>query len=604
MLDSSTSRRSPTDADPMQHQARRLRIWALVVLVPVAVIGAALSFQSLYRAAEPVFGAQLALGFPLLVDFLILGASLQYVAGAKTGQPRAGWRWTAHAGVIGTLTLNAMAARTLHEVPWHITAPAVWSVLVELTAREVLGEWRATHAPLADKIPLRLWLTAPLESARTWLRIARRVEGEQAAARLDVGVHAAAVAALKLALPQRRARRVRRILVRQLRAGSLPPAAILGPLGWIDGTAGLSDVTPQAVLRAALRDTLRARGGELPQPAALTGGADAAGAAPSIGAVPGGPVATGPLPVGADGAGRTWPGPADPFPDEPPFAAPNGYPATNGYAAGYPVVNGYAPANGYAPPNGYAPANGYPAAFEPDLAVHPVPTDVAQAVAQVVTRAVAEAVTQVATAVPPVPSPSTVPLSVTDREPTPTPVPTAVRPEPLAPRGPDVIDLTDRAAFVPARTAPTQAPASAVRSSPDRSAAPARTATRPTPARPAPERVAPAAPDVASPATGSLPLAERPVSGRRPVPPITLGRTREPEPEPEETGPSSDVASTGDRFGDAVEIVRVSESISPAQLATQLRSLGWTLSDRTAGRVLSEVREHLLQTDPWALPTP
>ena len=192
-----------------QHQARTLRIWALIVLVPVALIGAALSFQSLYLAAVPVFGGRLALGFPLLVDFLILGASLQYVAGAKIGRPRAGWRWTAHAGVAGTLILNAMAARVVREVPWHVTAPAVWSVLVELTAREVLGQWRAAHIPLGDRIPLRLWLTAPLESSRTWLRIARRVEGEQAQARLDVGVHAAAVEALKLALPQRRARRVR-----------------------------------------------------------------------------------------------------------------------------------------------------------------------------------------------------------------------------------------------------------------------------------------------------------------------------------------------------------------------------------------------------------
>jgi hypothetical protein len=137
-----------------------------------------------------------------------------------------------------------------------VTAPAVWSILVELTAREVLGQWRATHAPLADRIPARLWLTAPVESARTWLRLARRLDGEQAAARLDVGVHAAAVEALKLALPQRRARRVRRILQRQLRAGSLPPSAVLGPLGWLDGTDALAEVTPRAVLMAALRSTL------------------------------------------------------------------------------------------------------------------------------------------------------------------------------------------------------------------------------------------------------------------------------------------------------------------------------------------------------------
>jgi hypothetical protein len=245
-----------SDARSARQQAARLHLWARIVLVPVAVIGAVLSFRSLYTAAAVVFGTQLALGFPLLVDFLILGASLQYVAGAKVGHGRAGWRLTAHAGVAGTLVLNALAARSLAEVPWHVTAPAVWSVLVELTAREVLGQWRATHMQLGERIPARLWWTAPVESLRTWLRMARRVDGEQAAARLDVGVHAAAVEALKLALPQRRARRVRKILQRQLRAGSLPPAAILGPLGWTDDVIALAEVTPQAVLRAALRDAL------------------------------------------------------------------------------------------------------------------------------------------------------------------------------------------------------------------------------------------------------------------------------------------------------------------------------------------------------------
>lgn len=250
----------------LPEQARVLRVWALVVLVPVAVIGAVLSFQSLYRAAVPVFGDRLALGFPLLVDFLILGASLQYVAGAKVGRPLPGWRLTAHAGVVGTLALNAMAASSVGEVPWHVTAPAVWSVLVELTAREVLGQWRATHSVVGERIPARLWVTAPVESARTWLRLVRRLDGEQARARLDVGVHAAAVEALKLALPQRRARRVRRILQRQLRAGSLSPAAVLGPLGWTDTTQGLPDLTPQGVLRAVLRETLLDQSG----PARLT----------------------------------------------------------------------------------------------------------------------------------------------------------------------------------------------------------------------------------------------------------------------------------------------------------------------------------------------
>lgn len=266
----------------MRRQAHTMAIWASIVLVPVALIGAALSFESLYRAAVPIFGPRLALGFPLLVDLLILGASLRFVAGAKVGLRRTGWRMTAHAGVTATLTLNALAAHSLRDVPWHVTAPAVWSVLVELTARDVLGEWRVTHSPHHDRISLRLWLTAPIESARTWLRMARRVHGEQAAARLDVGLHAAAVEALRLALPGRRGRRVRQILERQLRSGSLPPAAVLRPLGWGDVASTLEKITPEAVLRAALLDVLLHPGHvhqALPEPEAR--GADATSLRPS-----------------------------------------------------------------------------------------------------------------------------------------------------------------------------------------------------------------------------------------------------------------------------------------------------------------------------------
>jgi hypothetical protein len=52
-------------------------------------------------------------------------------------------------------------------------------------------------------------------------------------------------------------RGVRRILRRQLRAGSLPPVAILAPLGWThDTTAALTVVDGPAVLRAALADAI------------------------------------------------------------------------------------------------------------------------------------------------------------------------------------------------------------------------------------------------------------------------------------------------------------------------------------------------------------
>jgi hypothetical protein len=248
------------DAADLARQARRLSMWARVVLVPVAVIGAVLSYQSLYKAAQPTFGPYLAGGFPLLVDLLILGASLQYVAGAKIGRPMTGWRLTAHCGVAGTLVLNALAARELGEVPWHVTAPAVWAVLVELTGKQVLGQWRATHQGPAASIAPSLWMSSPLESFRTRLLMARTGANDAHEARISVGTAAAAREALNLSLPRRSsprrdARRVRRVVNRQLRAGSLPPQAVMEAVGWTS-TDEASTRSPEVILRAVVRTIL------------------------------------------------------------------------------------------------------------------------------------------------------------------------------------------------------------------------------------------------------------------------------------------------------------------------------------------------------------
>jgi len=248
--------RAPRTPATLAAQSRRLAFWARIVLIPVALIGAVLSFRSLYEAANPTFGPYLAGGFPALVDLLILGASLQYVAGAKIGRPLPGWKLTAYAGVGATLALNALAAHQVGQVPWHIAAPAVWAVLVELTAAQVLGEYEAVHHGRAGRISLPLWVTAPIESARTRLLMARTGIRDAPTALTTVGVHAAAREALRLALPDRHGRRVRRIINRQLRAGSLPPAAILAPLGWAGDTATLRDRRPETILQAVLHVAL------------------------------------------------------------------------------------------------------------------------------------------------------------------------------------------------------------------------------------------------------------------------------------------------------------------------------------------------------------
>jgi len=242
----------------------RLRRWSVAVLSVVAAAGAVLSYRSLYEYAVPLFGPVLAVGFPVLVDFLVLGASLAYVAGARVGRPRAGWRLTAHAGVAGTIVLNALAAASPADVPLHVTAPIVWSVLVEMTAREVLGQWRAVHVVPADRIPFTLWMSAPVESVRTALLMARTGTTNATTARTLVGVHAAAREALTLALPSLSARSARRVLRRQLRAGSLTPAAALDAIGWT-GPTNTATVDPADAVRAALRAAITTTGA----PAAL-----------------------------------------------------------------------------------------------------------------------------------------------------------------------------------------------------------------------------------------------------------------------------------------------------------------------------------------------
>jgi hypothetical protein len=241
-------RAGATTPEPhLVQRARRLRLASYLVLSAVAAAGAALSYQSLEAAAEDVFPHHLAQVFPLLVDALIVGASLAYLAGAVIGRGRAGWRLTAHVGVGGTIFLNALAAESLVTVPWHIAAPIVWSALVELTARDLLGDYRAAHAR-PDSIPFALWLTAPGESASTWLRVRR--QAAHASVRVDVGAHAAAREALRMALPGFRARKVRRVISRQLRAGSVTPDAVVS-----QAVAIMGDV-PAASAQAVLRDVL------------------------------------------------------------------------------------------------------------------------------------------------------------------------------------------------------------------------------------------------------------------------------------------------------------------------------------------------------------
>jgi len=228
----------------------RLRRGSVISLSLVAIGGAVLSYASLYRAAVPTFGPYLATGFPFLTDALILGATLRFIVGSRNGtSTRHGWRLVAHSAVIGTVTLNAFASPSLADIPWHIAAPLAWSVLVELSGREMVGEYRRTSVTHSDRIPVRLWIAAPFESVRTALLMARLAEKSAVAARVSVGVHDATRQALRMTVADRRSRAVVR---RQIRAGIVHPSTVVNAIGWDREES----VSARDVLRSVLTNAM------------------------------------------------------------------------------------------------------------------------------------------------------------------------------------------------------------------------------------------------------------------------------------------------------------------------------------------------------------
>ena len=244
---------------------------AVTVLTLVAAIGAVLSWGSLYLAASVGLGKDsptwhgvnlVGAAFPLLLDALILGASLRYIGGVKAGRPVAGWRIAAHSAIAGTIVLNAAAADTAAHIPWHVVAPAVWSLIVELYARDVLGELREVRKVDTDRIPARLWITAPGESIRTSWRMARTGQQSTEVARVEADRCAAARDALRRAIPGAANRRTRRQITRRLWAGSINPTDVFTAIGWTGDV--LDDCDPEVVLRAALRAVLAPTGATEP----------------------------------------------------------------------------------------------------------------------------------------------------------------------------------------------------------------------------------------------------------------------------------------------------------------------------------------------------
>jgi len=229
----------------------------------LGVIGLANSWGSLYLGALSGLGTSsilptitfgdssfstAAASVPLAVDLAIAIATSRYVVAVRRGRRAGGWRLFAHMAVAFTVLLNAAAAPSVGAIGWHVVSPILFSTLVELTAREALGELREIKGHDADRIPLRLWLTTPAESVRVAWRMARTGEASAAVARVDTERCAAARDRLRAALPGPRLWRVRRQILRRLWSGALDPADLVRLLASAGDAQGVHRAVIDAVV--------------------------------------------------------------------------------------------------------------------------------------------------------------------------------------------------------------------------------------------------------------------------------------------------------------------------------------------------------------------
>lgn len=202
------------------------------IVVPMAA-GALLSWGGLYEAARPWFDPTwLAAVVPVAIDGAIFACAAQWVRGAGR-RPVHGWRSATHVFVALTVYLNALAApahpdgKAALVVGLHVGGPIVWAGLAELLARQAARRHRDEDGTEAERIPLALWATAPLESFRTKRRMWRTSTTSAVVARREADVIELAVNRLTRLLVGDVYAADLKTLRRRLLAGSIRPLDVL-----------------------------------------------------------------------------------------------------------------------------------------------------------------------------------------------------------------------------------------------------------------------------------------------------------------------------------------------------------------------------------------
>lgn len=242
-----------TDTNTPATRSERAASAALVLL---AAIAGWLSYASVRTAAVHVFGPIGGSAFPVLLDAGVFASSEYYLASVRKQRPSFGFRTLTRALIAATVAINVSTAGDPRAALMHAVPPALFAALVELRARQILGDQRAASG--AERIPLKLWVVSPVRSFRISLHVART--SAHGALWVQREQRAAALRALRIAVSGRgQARRARRQAAAAIRTGMLAPADLIAATG-LDATPERPG--PAAVLQVALRAALGASGSQ------------------------------------------------------------------------------------------------------------------------------------------------------------------------------------------------------------------------------------------------------------------------------------------------------------------------------------------------------
>jgi hypothetical protein len=199
-----------------------------------AVVAAGAAGLSYYHAREfflPFMGAAGAAATPLLLDAVVFWLASASIRQARAGRPLPMLRAGAYGLLALTVTANALGGATPAQRVFLALPAGLFGFLVEARTRLALYAHRAEHGD--DRIRARLWARHPVRAARAWLWLARQSAPAFDRASAERDQLRAARHAVTLALPghSRPARRARALVVRELNAGRMPPAAAVAASG-------------------------------------------------------------------------------------------------------------------------------------------------------------------------------------------------------------------------------------------------------------------------------------------------------------------------------------------------------------------------------------